>query len=269
MTKIVVTVVCSLGVLVSLGVIVTGRGVETNIRSDDGDPWRVRARREVSAVCAAIAAGAIGGLLSIGMGSRLMMRVLAATSPDATGRLTDADEIVGEVSGGGTGFLLAAGTFIGVVGAVGYLGVRRLLPARSLVAGLVGMGIAGGLLARPSALLDPDNRDFAILEPRWLAVILCVVVIAIGPLMIAVLVDRWAPRWPTPGLSLSGLAGLAPLALLALIPPLLLALAVIVAVRTIRFPRPPSLTRLGRVLLSAGGALGLAWIGASGVAILV
>lgn len=269
MTKVVVAAVCSLGVLVSVVVIVAGRRVEATVRADDGSPWRARARSELSAMCAAIAAGAIGGLLSIGMGSRLMMRVLAATSPDANGRLTDADEIVGEVSSGGTVFLLAAGALVGVVGAVGYRSVRRLLPGRSLAAGLVGMGIFGGLLARPSALLDPDNHDFAILEPRWLAVTLCIAVIAIGPLTIAVLVDRWAPRWPTPGLSVRGLTGLAPVALLAVMPPLVLVVALIVAARTIRFPRSPALARLGRLALPTGGVVGLVWIGASGLAILV
>ncbi|MDW3219517.1 MAG: hypothetical protein R8F63_12975 [Acidimicrobiales bacterium] len=269
MTKTVVTILCSLGVLASFVVVVAGRHVEATERGGNDVPWRARARSELGVVCAAIAAGALGGLLSIGMGGRLMMRVLAATSPDANGRLTDADEIVGEVSGGGTGFLLAAGTFMGIVGAIGYLSARRLLPARSLTAGLVGVGIAGGLLARPSGVLDPENHDFAILEPRWLAVVLCLAVIAIGPLTIAILVDRWVPLWPTPGPSIRGLAGLAPLALLALIPPLLVALAVVVAARTIRYPRPPALMRLGRVVLPAGGAVGLAWIAVSGVAILV
>jgi len=250
-------------------VILRGCAVEVRPPDDEGDTWRTRARAELGAVCAAVAAGAIGGLLAIGMGGRLMMRLLAATSPNATGRLTDADEVVGAVTGGGTGFLLAAGTFIGVVGAIGYLSARRLLPARSLAAGFVGAGIAGGLLARPSWLLDPENRDFEILEPTWFAVALFIAVIALGPLTIAVLVDRWVLTWPRPKLSVRWIAGMLPLALLAPIPPLLVAVLAVVAVRAIRLPRPPALTRFGRVAVVAAGGTGLVWIGASGVAILV
>ena len=100
------------------------------------------------------------------------MRLLAATSGrTAQGRLTEAGERVGEITTGGTiGFLLFVGVGGGVVTAIGYLLVRRWLPP---TAGRAGM-IAGLLLIGTLGVSDPfspDNVDFAILRPRWLAIL--------------------------------------------------------------------------------------------------
>jgi hypothetical protein len=162
-------------------------------------------------MCAVLAAGLCGGFLGFGLGGRLMMRLLAATSPDATGRETDAGEIVGEVTTGGTVFLVVFLTVMGLVGALVVHAARPLLPANSLAAGAVVGAIGGGILIGPTGLLNPDNADFEILEPTWLAVVLCVATIAVGALTTAVLLDRWVARWPAPALSIRGVAGLAPL----------------------------------------------------------
>ncbi len=62
-------------------------------------------------VAVSLWAGIVAGLLVPGLGGRLLMRITAATSPpEAQGRLTEAGEVVGEITLGGTvGFVLFVG----------------------------------------------------------------------------------------------------------------------------------------------------------------
>lgn len=160
-----------------------------------------------------VAAALTAGFLVLGLGGRLMMRLLAVTSGDSVqGQLTDAEEIVGEVTVDGTiGFVLFIGGFGGLLGLGIFVILRRWFPQHSLYAGLVGAGIGGGLFARMSGLLDPDNFDFVILSPTWLAVLFALGLIVLYGLVFAVLVDRWAATWPRPSRSVKGIAGLLPL----------------------------------------------------------
>ena len=117
-------------------------------------------------------AGVLAGLLVLGLGGRLVMRLLAATSGrTAQGRLTEAGERVGEITTDGTiGFLLFVGVGGGLVTAIAFLLVRRWLPSTAGPAGLV----AGVLLIGTLGVSDPfspDNVDFAILRPTWLAIV--------------------------------------------------------------------------------------------------
>ena len=122
---------------------------------------------------AVASAGVVAGVLVLGLGGRLVMRLLAATSGGRVqGRLTEAGESVGEITSGGTiAFLLFVGVFGGLVSALGYLVVRRWLPRTAGRAGLV----SGAILIGTIGVLDPfspDNVDFEILRPRWLAIVL-------------------------------------------------------------------------------------------------
>jgi hypothetical protein len=122
-----------------------------------------------------LSAGIAAGFLVVGLGGRLVMRVLAATSGDrAQGRTTEAEELVGEITVDGTiGFILFVGLGGGVVASLLYLLTRRVLPRAAGPAGLVlGVLLVGTLGVQDP--LSPDNRDFAILEPLWLAVALIV-----------------------------------------------------------------------------------------------
>jgi hypothetical protein len=106
------------------------------------------------------------------------MRLLGATSGDvAQGRLTEAGEIVGEVTfGGPVGFIIFVGLLFPLVVAVLYLPLRHLLPNRVWRGGL----IYGAVLLATFGVADPlspDNRDFRILAPPVLAVGL---VVALG-----------------------------------------------------------------------------------------
>ncbi len=119
-----------------------------------------------------IVGGIIAGVLIAGLGGRLVMRVLAATSGDsAQGLLTEAKETVGEITlAGSVGFVVFNGIFFGMIGGIGYLLLRRWLPATPWLGGLIyGTALLG---VAPLDALDPDNADFAILTPTWLAVLL-------------------------------------------------------------------------------------------------
>ena len=113
----------------------------------------------------------VGGLLAAGAGGRLAMRLLAATAGDrAQGQITEADEVVGEITVGGTiGFVVFGGLFAGLVCAVIYLLVRKWLPNGS-VGGLV---LGGLLLVTLGSRVEPlrsNNPDFDLVAPAWLAV---------------------------------------------------------------------------------------------------
>ena len=115
--------------------------------------------------------GVVGGLLAAGAGGRLTMRLLAATAGDrAQGRITEADEVVGEITLGGTiGFIVFGGLFAGLVCAVIYLLLRKWLP-NGPVGGLV---LGGLLLVTLGSRVEPlrsNNPDFDLVAPAWLAV---------------------------------------------------------------------------------------------------
>lgn len=139
------------------------------------DPDRAT-RRSIRSLAAVVAGGLAAGILVLGLGGRLMMRLLAITSDDAAqGRLTEAEEVVGEITFSGTmAFIAFTGVIGGLVGAYVYLFTRALLPCTAALAGAV-IGLAGLVTFGITDPLDPDNPDFAILDPRWLAIAIIVV----------------------------------------------------------------------------------------------
>jgi hypothetical protein len=132
--------------------------------------WRYRlvaALRSLGSVCSA---GIICGVLVAGFLGRFVMRVLAATSGDgAQGVLTDAEEVVGEITLSGTiGFIVFVGLGAGAVTAIVLLVARPWLrvsgATAGVMSGLVPLVLLGG------SDFSSKNRDFSILSPTWLAV---------------------------------------------------------------------------------------------------
>lgn len=115
--------------------------------------------------------GVVSGLLVAGAGGRLAMRLLAVTSGDrAQGRITEANEVVGEITIGGTvGFVVFAGLFAGLVGALTYMLLRKWLPKGQMGA----LAFGGILLVTLGSRAEPlrsNNPDFDLVSPDWLAV---------------------------------------------------------------------------------------------------
>lgn len=219
-------------VMVSVAVVLTvrWRRVEFAGPAAVADGWRGRLRVAVWWVEVALATVLFSGILVIGAGGRLAMRLLGALGGDrAQGRLTEADEVVGEITVGGTiGFIV----FVGVVGAVAtvilYLLLRRYLPAG--VAG--GAAFGAGLLVvvgTRSDPLRPENRDFDLVGPWWVSLAVFVGLALLHGAATSVFVNRFSTWLPLPGRDRRSAAYLL---LLLLVPvfPLGIAASVFVAV---------------------------------------
>ncbi|GAA1951096.1 hypothetical protein [Agromyces allii] len=116
------------------------------------------------------AVGTLSGLVVTGAGGRLVMRLLAATSPDAKGRITEAQAIVGEISPQGTLAYLVFGALpFAFASAALYLLVEPWLPRGRLGGPVFGLLLLVGV----SPFVDPlrpENVDFDVVGPGWLSV---------------------------------------------------------------------------------------------------
>ena len=118
-----------------------------------------------------VVAGPVAGLLAAGAGGRLVMRLLALTSPDARGGTTEAGETIGQITAEGTaGFMLFIGVPAGALAVIVFVLAGSLLPAGragGVVLGLVLLVLAGVRLEP----LRADNFDFDLVGPDWLSLV--------------------------------------------------------------------------------------------------
>ena len=144
-----------------------------------------------------VIAAAVSGLLVIGPGGRLVMRLLAVTAGDgAQGAVTEADEIVGRVTVAGTiGFVLFVGLFGGLLLAGLWGALRKWLPPRRLGALTVGLLFAVTMATRLDPL-RPENRDFRIVGPGWLSVTSMLLLGALSVLTLAAVAGRVSRSLP-------------------------------------------------------------------------
>lgn len=175
------------------------------------------ARRYVGYVTVVVVAGVGAGILVAGAGGRLVMRLLAVTAGDsAQGRETEAEEVVGQISAGGTvGFIIFTALFFGLTSGALYLLIRRWLPG-----GRLG-GLAFGLLLLVLAAtrIEPlrgDNEDFDIVGPGWLAATAFGALVVLHGMLVAALAARYSSGLPLLAADRRSLLAHAPL--LALIP---------------------------------------------------
>jgi hypothetical protein len=208
-----------------------------------------------------LTAGIAAGITVIGAGGRLAMRLLAVTAgDDAQGRITEAQEIVGEITLDGTiGFVIFNGIFGGVVFGALFLLVRRCLPAGRLGGTTYGLL----LLLVLGSILDPlrgDNPDFEIVGPGWLAVVVFTLLavgfgIAIGGLTARM--STWLPQPSTERRAILRYAGPALIAAVAFSVTGLVALFGVLTLLVTRWRpivdavRSPRWVIAGRVLLIA------------------
>jgi hypothetical protein len=142
-----------------------------------------------------LAAGLVVGIVVAGLGSRLVMRLLAVADPDARGIITENGNVVGDITFGGTAGLVV---FIGIpsgilAGLIVYL-VRRWLPTRLLWRALALSVVLLALLGR--TVIDPENFDFLFLDPAGLAVTLFGALFFVAGFALVPLADRWGPGVP-------------------------------------------------------------------------
>lgn len=139
-----------------------------------------------------LAAG-LSGLVAIGIGSRVAMRVVALTSGRiGTGVRPESGAVPGTFTLDGTAFLVLAGTFLGIaIGLVVLGGMGRWLPEDGRARWLTTASLAAVLPAL--ALLDPANVDFRLFGPAWLAIGLFTAL----PLGFGALLASLGPRFTT------------------------------------------------------------------------
>jgi hypothetical protein len=134
----------------------------------------------------AVFGGMVAGFLVGGVGGRLAMLLLRLTSSDGIRGIESDDGFeIGRFSTE-TLFLLGATTLVGGMLGVGYLAVRRWLPAAGRRAqAAVFFGLVGGAF-----VIEPDGVDFTLLDPLWLAVALFVALPAGFGWLLAELAER-------------------------------------------------------------------------------
>lgn len=166
-------------------------------REDPPDAKIVALRKYLWWANIATFAALASALLAAWPGGRLIMRVLAFTSPDsAQGRLTEAQANVGfPTLEGSLALFLFAGLPAGYLVAILYVFLHRWLPAGRLAGPLIG----ALLLIWLGALLDPlraDNIDFNIVGPGWLAVALFTGLSILHGAVAAAAAGWWSERLP-------------------------------------------------------------------------
>ena len=263
-----VIVVCILVVLAGLVAVVRWGGLtvepphapaaeEGAAAPGEPPPVGLVVRRYLWNVNLAMAAGVGAGVVAAGAGGRLVMRLLAVTAgDDAQGRVTEADQVVGQITAGGTvGFVVFTALFFGAATGGGYLLVRRWLPG-----GRAG-GLAYGalLLVLAGTRLEPlrqGNLDFDLVGPGWVSVVAFTALVLFHGMLVAALAGRVSRAVPLLAREPRAIAAHAPLLLLALLPPVVLALAVVGAlVVLVTRARPVVAAWHARRLVPAGQVL--------------
>lgn len=197
----VLMVVCGLLLVIGVvSVVVWGDGTVPQPQLDDAGgrgSAASAARRYIWYLAVAVVSGVGAGLLVAGAGGRLVMRLLATTAGDAAqGKGTEAEEIVGQISTGGTvSFIVFAALLVGLATGVLYMLVKRWLPD-----GRLGGLVYGALLLVVGATryepLRADNPDFDIVGPGWVAATAFGALVLLHGMLVAALAARYSRALP-------------------------------------------------------------------------
>ena len=136
-------------------------------------------------------AGAIVGLTVGGLGGRAVMRIAAILHPDAVGALTENGNRIGDITAGGTLFLVISGLIACALAGVLWVIVSPWIPGHTALRALLTAGIA--IAIGTPVLIIGGNPDFVILEHDPRVAALLVALVGLIGLSIA-LVDSWLDR---------------------------------------------------------------------------
>jgi hypothetical protein len=155
----------------------------------------VRAAEIVREIAIGGLAGLFGGLVVVGIGGRIFMRVAAQIDPSSVGSLTSNGNRVGEITAGGTlGFVVFAGFLFGAYAAVLWVTVSPWLPGRGVIRALASGAVAVALGS--FFVIRADERDFRVLDPPSASIAMLVVIVAVLGAVIALTDDRFGRRLP-------------------------------------------------------------------------
>ena len=140
--------------------------------------------------------GLIVGLVGVGIGGRIVMRLAALLVPESVGEFTENGFRIGDITPGGSLGLVVFGMFAGAGVATIWVTVSPWIPGTGIRRALLAMPVAVGLGA--FALIDGGNRDFFILRnDSGVSVVLIALIAVIGFLF--ALVDDALDRRLPPG----------------------------------------------------------------------
>jgi hypothetical protein len=266
-----VIVVCVVLVLAGLAAVVRWGGLAVQPppapalhTADPTEPPPVSlvVRRYLWYLTLAVTSGLVAGILAAGAGGRLVMRLLAVTAgPDAQGRITEAEQLVGRITVGGTlGFIVFTALFFGLASGMVYLLLHRWLPA-----GWAG-GLAYGalLLIVAATRLEPlrrGNPDFDLVGPGWVSVATFALLVVFHGMLVAALAGRLSRAVPLVAAEPRAIAAHAPLLLLLPLAPVGVLAAIVGAVVVVvasRIPRVVAAVRARRLVVVGRAALAVA-----------
>lgn len=168
---------------------VTGGTHATATVGDETEFWQPgEVLREIAR--GGLAGGIVGGLVG-GLGGRLVMRVVALLHADAVGALTENGNRIGDITLGGTFFLILFGLISGVLAGALWVVVSPWVPGRSRTRALLAAGLA--MAIGTPLLVIGRNPDFAVLEHDRTVVGLLVALVGLIGFSIP-LVDGWLDR---------------------------------------------------------------------------
>jgi hypothetical protein len=137
-------------------------------------------------------AGLIVGVVVLGLGGRVVMRLAALIDPSSTGIRTENGNRIGDITLEGTAVLiLFGGLLVGAAASVVWVAIQEWIPGRPSVRAVLAMPIAVALTG--FQLVRPENHDFRILAPAGTIVVLLLALVAIAGFAFAV-VDGWLDR---------------------------------------------------------------------------
>ena len=137
-------------------------------------------------------AGTIAGIVFLGAGSRIVMRLAFLLDPEEEGAITENGNTIGAITAGGTiGLLVFVGLMGGLIAGLLWVIVREWLPAqlwlRAVLAG-VAATLLGGFM-----VVSATNRDFFILDPPAANIGLFLTIVGLTGSATPVL-DHWLQR---------------------------------------------------------------------------
>jgi len=135
--------------------------------------------------------GAVVGIAVGGLGGRLLMRLAAVLHADAVGAFTENGNRIGDITLGGTLFLVVFGLIFGVFAGAVWVVVSPWIPGRSRTRALLTAGVA--IAIGTPLLIIGRNPDFVILDHDPRVVALLVALVGLIGLSIALL-DGWLDR---------------------------------------------------------------------------
>ena len=136
-------------------------------------------------------AGLLAGMIGVGVGGRIVMRLAALLVPASAGTLTQNGNVIGRVTLDGSLGLVLTGAVVGLLAGTVWVVVSPWIPTTGLARALLAIPIAIALGA--IGVIEASNPDFSVLDhdPRVVGALLGLVGL-IGFLLS--LVDDWLER---------------------------------------------------------------------------